>query len=244
MLYANSSKPLYQQIKEIIIYKIRTGELKYGDSLPGERKLAEMYNVSRVTIRKVIDDLAASGVLLKQHGKETVIAKPKIENTLGRLLGIVEELEQKNLTISIKLLEKVFKPATPIIRKKLSLDSYEKNMFVFSRMVYTNDEPLVMNHSYTSENIGYLLQDIDLTQDTVFSYLEKLGYNICDANQTISATLADNKSSKLLNCPVGSPLLEITRTTYVKGNLPILYETSLYPSNMYQYNVRLQRSKI
>lgn len=244
MLYANSSKPLYEQIKEILINKIRMQELNPGDPIPGERKLAEMYNVSRVTIRKVIDDLADDGILIKQHGKETRVSELKIENTLGKLLGVVEELEQKNLNISIKILETAFKPVTPIIKKKLNLNAFDKKMFVFSRLVYTNNEPLLLNHSYTNENIGYLLKDIDLTRDFVFSHLEHLGYNIATANQIISAELADDLCSKYLNCPVGSPVLKISRTTYVKGQLPILYETSIYRSNMYQYNVQLQRSKI
>jgi GntR family transcriptional regulator len=244
MLIANKSKPLYEQLKEIIIYKVRTNELKPGDPLPGERKLAEIYDVSRVTIRKVISDLANDGILIKHHGKETTVAKPRIENTLGKLLGVIEELEQKKMVISIELLERAFKPIDPIIKKNLTLNAFDKNMFVFSRIIYTNNEPIVLNHSYASENIGSLLQNIDLSKDTVFSHLESLGYNIAYANQTISAALSDDTYSKILNCAIGSPVLEIVRTTYVKDGSPILYEKSIYPSNMYHYKVQLQRSRI
>jgi GntR family transcriptional regulator len=49
--------PLYVQIREKIREKIRKNELTIGSFLPAETELAEMFNVSRMTVRSAIDDL-------------------------------------------------------------------------------------------------------------------------------------------------------------------------------------------
>ena len=72
-LYPN--KPLYMQLRDIFADLIDSGELVPGDVLPGERKLAEMYDISRVTVRKCIGYLVDEGYVAKSQGKETRIIK-------------------------------------------------------------------------------------------------------------------------------------------------------------------------
>src|SRR5512141_3178053 len=91
ILYPNIAKPIYQQLHDIITDMIESGELAPGDALPGERTLAEMYDISRVTVRKCIGSLANEGYLTRGQGKETRVAERKIDHHLGRLVGSVEE---------------------------------------------------------------------------------------------------------------------------------------------------------
>ena len=248
MLYPNISKPLHEQLKEIILNKIRLEELKPGDALPGERKLAQMYNVSRVTVRRVISDLAADNILSKQHGKDTIVCDyhkgAAIQNTLGRLYGVVEELLLKNKVIDVEVLFLGFEPASSLVRENLRLGEFERTMFCFHRRVELDGQPLLVNYSYASENIGCLLQALDMKRDLVYSYLERNGYDITHANQIVSAGIADKHTAELLSLRQSAPVLEVTRTTYVKGGFPIMFEKSAYRTDKYQYFVKLERTKI
>lgn len=248
MLYQNSSKPLHGQLKEIILNKIRFNELKPGDSLPGERKLAQMYNVSRVTVRRTISDLVTENILSKQHGKDTTVCDfqndAAIQNTLGRLYGVAEELLSQNKTINIEVLFLGFEPASTLVKRKLRLNEFEGSMFCFHRRMELDKQPLLVNYSYTSEVIGCLLQDLDMKKDIVYLYLERNGYNITHANQTVSAGIADERIADFLSIKQGSPVLEVTRTTYIKGNSPIMFEKTIYRADKYQYYIKLNRSKV
>ena len=117
-------------------------------------------------------------------------------------------------------------------------------MFCFHRRVELDGQPLLVNYSYTSENIGCSLQDLDMRKDLVYLYLERNGYDITHANQTISANVADEHIAELLSIKQGSPVLEVTRTTYIKGNSPIMFEKSIYRADKYQYSFKLNRAKV
>ena len=69
MLNANSAVPLYQQVAEDIRNRITSGEYSPGQALPSESRLCELYNVSRITIRKAIADLGEQDLLVTHYGE-------------------------------------------------------------------------------------------------------------------------------------------------------------------------------
>lgn len=76
---------LRDQIVQNILEKIDGGELKAGDKLPAERELAELYNISRTTIRDALRTLAGLGVVSIQHGRGIFISAGE-GSALGQLL--------------------------------------------------------------------------------------------------------------------------------------------------------------
>lgn len=72
-LLKDGPKPKHAQLREIL-EEICATELSPGDMLPGERVLEETYGVSRITVRRAIGDLVASGKLKRARGKGTFVA--------------------------------------------------------------------------------------------------------------------------------------------------------------------------
>ncbi len=66
--------PSYVQIYDIVFQLIQKGELREGDSLPGENFLAVHWNVSRSTVRMAVRKLEEDGYLYKMQGKRTTVA--------------------------------------------------------------------------------------------------------------------------------------------------------------------------
>lgn len=66
--------PLYYQLivelREKVLKKLAPGAL-----IPSERDLCEQFQVSRITVRKAVEELAANGELYKLHGKGTFKTK-------------------------------------------------------------------------------------------------------------------------------------------------------------------------
>ena len=66
-------KPLYLQIKEAILQQIKEKELVAGDKLLSEAQFQKSFQVSRITVRKAIDELVEDGYLTRLQGKGTFV---------------------------------------------------------------------------------------------------------------------------------------------------------------------------
>ena len=73
MTIMDSSKPLYLQVEADIKNRILSKQYMPGDKLPTENELSAQYNVSKITIRKAIQNLSDEGYVNKVQGKGTFI---------------------------------------------------------------------------------------------------------------------------------------------------------------------------
>ncbi len=243
ILYPNIAKPIYQQLHDIITEKIESGELAPGDALPGERTLAEIYDISRVTVRKCIGSLVSEGYLARGQGKETRVAERKIDHTLGRLVGSVEEfLLAEGFVTTIDVVSKGFRSDLPSVRRYLQLaEDDTAPVYAFTRRINTNGQPLAVNYSFVPHDIGKIIDSLDLTQARVFSHLESAGYNLSYGRQTIVAAASSAEEALWLKYTAGLPVLVIRRTSYLEDGYPLLYEKTVYRGDTYQYSIMLRR---
>ena len=76
-LDAKTPIPLYEQLKNLLLSQISSGVYSIGERLPAEAELCSKYEVSRVTVRRALDDLVADGALERRQGKGTYVAPIK-----------------------------------------------------------------------------------------------------------------------------------------------------------------------
>ena len=62
------STPLFQQLAATLRAAIDAGEYPPGSRLPTENELCERYSVSRVTVRKALDELSQGEFLVRKPG--------------------------------------------------------------------------------------------------------------------------------------------------------------------------------
>lgn len=241
MLYQGSAKPLYHQLKEVIVQKIQNGDYPFGHRLPGERQLAEIYNVSRITIRQAISELVTEGFLTRQHGKGTFVADRKIVHNLGRLTGVVEDLALQNYKVDVTVLSKKIENASSEVRKHICLEN-ETIVFGITRLLRTNNTPLAINYSYVPENIGYLVTTFNLEHDILFEMLERYGYKISHAAQYIGADKVSASEAKLLDYKAGAPALVVKQIIYVESGQPIMFAKNVFRPDKYEYQIDLKRN--
>jgi GntR family transcriptional regulator len=240
MLYPGSAKPLYEQLKDIILEKIKSGELKMGSSMLGERNLAEMYGVSRATVRQTIGELVNDGVLFRQHGKGTFVANQKIERPLARLLGVAEELSLEDVNVDITLISSGFVEVSGEIVKNLGLNTGEK-AYLNCRLITANHQPLFVDYSYMPQTVGYIIDKCDMKRDIFYNILESYGYKIRNAEQRISSDSASIEDANYLDYKAGRPVLVMKRNTFVEGGKPIIYAKTVYRADRYEYKINLNR---
>jgi len=243
IIYPNITKPLYLQLKDILVDRMESGDLAPGDTLPAERTLGEMYDISRVTVRKCINELVREGYLIRSHGKKTAVAQRKVDHHLGRLVGSVEEfLSTEGDLATIRVIHKAFENAPISVRKHLKIDDLKNSqVYAFTRAIIKNDEPIAVNYSFVPYDIGKIVDSLDLTSAKVFVCLENSGYNLSYGEQEITSAICNKEEAGLLDYEVGQPVLVIRRTTYLDNGYPLLYEKTVYRGDKYQYSISLKR---
>src|SRR5437763_1651822 len=87
-----SKVPLHYQIYEDIREKIESKQLPAGDMLLSESELQNLYGVSRITVRRAIQDLENEGFVKKSQGKGTIICTPKHRYDLKRFTSFSEDI--------------------------------------------------------------------------------------------------------------------------------------------------------
>ena len=83
------------QVRDIIVSRIESHEYLPGEMIPSERVLAEMYGVSRPTIRTAIDELVNEHYLVRRQGKGTFVRKPEYNKVA---FGVLNESENASFT--------------------------------------------------------------------------------------------------------------------------------------------------
>src|SRR5271168_1255856 len=111
--------PLYYQIQRALMEKIHSGELATGDPLASEEELARVYQVSRMTARQALHGLKTSGYAFSQKGRGTFVTRPKMEKNIMHLQGFTEDMKQRGMVPSSRVIEQTVIKATKDLAEKL-----------------------------------------------------------------------------------------------------------------------------
>jgi GntR family transcriptional regulator len=231
---------LKEQIKLDILKKIDDRSYTVGDMIPSERKLAESYNVNRLTVRRALDDLIVEGVVSKRPGIGTFINEKTNGHPLAKLMGLAEEIEAMGEVVDITLLDAEYVIPPEDARKKLGIETDVK-VFLIKRQINTKGSPLLVSSNYFHPEIGPKLINLNLKRSIIFQALEDFGYPLNYAMQYIKACNTTEEEKKLLQIDNTIPTLEMSRTVYSTKNTPLIYSKSIINSNKYSYVVKLER---
>lgn len=206
----NSSVPLYAQIVENLRQDIERGAFRPTGRLPTEGELAERYKVSRITIRRAVDELVLQKLVEKKQGKGTFLCAPKMTRKLDSgPISFSEMCAANGLVAHAKILEAgIVTPDSPEICETLGLQEGSPAVRI-RRLRYAGDRPLVLEDNFYPQEYAYLLS-IDLEKDSTYRYLrEEKGIELQRTSMRLSIVRADNEVAKLLQVPKNAPQLEI-----------------------------------
>src|SRR5689334_12282432 len=195
-------RPLHIQVRETIRRQVRAGELidKSG-RLMTEAELGKHFGVSRITIRNAIKPLVDEGMFERERGRGTFLRTNQPENWVGRLMGFSETIRDAGYEPGAKvLLQGMTNRHDAEVRLKLR----ERAVWQLKRVRLADDIPIAIEHAFYPPDIGLELEKRDLTSIVMYRVFEtEIGFNIREATQTISASLADATSAKLLGVKAG-----------------------------------------
>ena len=221
-------EPLYVQIKESIIDYIYINELQPKALLPSERELTEFFQVSRLTVRKAIDQLIAEGRVFRRPGKGTFVSLPKLQQPLLVLRSFTEAVEQEGHTPGSQLLEFEVLDGKYRVNKKLNLDA-GASLLKVRRLRFVDNLPFSLSTSYLPYALAGPLQASDLQTSSLYTVLqEKCGLELKETHASIDVTTALEHEAVLLKTTTGSPLFHMRGTVEDGSGKMVEYFSVLY----------------
>jgi len=232
---------LYARIEETIAAEIAQGEYRPGDQLPSEDELLLRFQVSRITVRRAIQNLVSRGLLEIRRGLGTFVLLPRIEAELTKLTGFVEDMKSAGRTPTARVLSQGVIAASARVAERLQLAKGTKVMQI-KRVRLADDMPLSLDETYLPLPIGKQIVWNDLRLHPIFTLLEeRYGVPLVEADYELEAVIASKPVAVALQVRVGSPIFQIERTSLTTGNHPVDYEVLSYRGDIVRFVTKLLR---
>jgi GntR family transcriptional regulator len=233
----SSAQPLYQQLQRALRGAIENGIIGPDDALPPERDLAEMLKVSRITVRKAIDELVDDGLLIRKQGSGTFVSN-RVEKNFAKLTSFSEDMRARGREPRSVWLNRAAGTVTP--EESLTLRSSPGTpVFRFHRIRYADDAPMAIEYATV---IASCLTSLDDVENSLYEALERTGNRPVRALQRLRAVLLTAEQAKLLKAQEGEAGLLVARVGYLKDGRAVEYSQSYYRGEIYDFVAELSAS--
>jgi GntR family transcriptional regulator len=224
------------QIRGLLVSYMTSGEWKPGDIIPSETALAKQLGVSQGTIRKAIEELVESNLLIRRQGRGTFVSAHDDERSLFHFFQIVNDNGSKILpdckTLSCRKIR-----ATRADIGNLGIEKGSE-VICIERIRLLDDLPVIAEKiTLPAKQFGGIekLQPDELPNTLYRLYENRFGITIHRANERLRAVCARKRDASLLELEPGTPLLEIERTALALDGTPVEFRISRCNTNRHHY---------
>lgn len=222
--------------------EMASGSLVEGASIPAEQKLAEIHGVSRVTVRRALDALAADNLIEKRAGAGSFV-RPRAQSAApitGDIASLMPQLVEMGRNTTARLLSFGYGPAPSAVAAALGL-SPGIRVQTATRVRLVDDLPFSYLTTHVPEEIASHYDEADLATTALFQLLERSGVQVDNAHQSVSATLAAPEVAEALGVSVGAALLSLKRVVRDASGHGIEYLSAYYRPDMFRLEMSLAR---
>lgn len=223
MIDPNNKVPLYHQLYQALRQKITTGEWQPGSLIPPESQLIREYNLSRGTVRQALDQLVTDGLVNRQRGRGTFVSVPTIQLATGEMVTFIEDMRQRDLSPSTRLLSAELVDASTELASKLSIQPGEEIARI-ERLRLADGVPISIERAHLVHAMCPGVLDNDYASQSLRLVLAH-HYNLYQVRgeQVVRAIVASQELSRILDINEKAAILYIERLSYSSTGQPIEY---------------------
>ena len=234
------SLPRYTQVMNYYIPLIKSGKLKEGDKMPTEEEICELFNISRITVRRALEGLQQGGYIYKHQGKGSFVTTKKTGFQLNHLKGFTEEMKALGKEPSSEVLTFEIVNPNEKVAETLGIDTNQK-IYLLERLRLADGLPIAIERVHLPFYRFPTLRNVNLSQSLYEILQYQFGCESYKGLQEIHAGLASEEEAKRLQITPGCAVLHINRTTYEQEGVTYEYVESTYRGDQYQFTVTLYK---
>jgi GntR family transcriptional regulator len=232
--------PLHHQVFLVLQDEIAERRYAPGEALPTEEELAQLFGVSRVTIRAALETLGALGVIERRQGVGTFVRElSRPEPLTVPMMDLAARFREIVRTTRAHVVEFGFTPAPRHVRSHFQAQPDE----LFQRAVrirYMKDWPIMQVTTYIPEAIGRQFGPEEMEGASLYAILQRFGLTFGSGEQVVSAAAADPIVAERLNVAIGAPLLKVMRMHFDAEGRPIQHFELLAAPATYELRMPLK----
>ena len=241
----NSYVPIYIQLRDILHGIIESKDINDDAKLPSENELSLAFGISRMTVRRAIQELVREGYIYIKRGEGTFINRAPKTQMLFKLDGFSSEVAKMGYHSRSKVLDVVqindfdkYEAAYGSLRVKS-----EKPIIMIKRVRFLEDIPVAMEKSFLKTEIGQSLLEREPDESlSIYGFIEnELGIKLSQAEHILEPGIANEVVSEKLEIETGVPILMVKGTTFSNNGIPIEYLEGIYRGDKYKLKVKITR---
>lgn len=224
--------------------KILDRTYQANEQIPFERELCEIYDVSKMTVKKALDLLVTEGLIIKRRGSGTFVKDMGPEETkrvmmANQFRGTTaispgEKIESEILDFSI-----VHPPEEVAEKLNMALDYFVYDIY---RVRLKEGKPFVIEKTYMPIDIIPYLKRENVS-GSIYEYIEeKLSLSIQSAHREITVRKATDFEAEKLNLEYGDPVAVAEQVGFLSAGTAFEYSISVHRYDMYAAQIVLTRN--
>jgi len=227
----NAAKPRYQQLKDLIIGRISSGELQPSDRVPSENELVEAMNVSRMTANRALRELNDEGYVERIAGRGTFVSDFRSQSHLLEVQNIADEIASRGHTHSSRVIRQSRQHARGEVARALHV---EQGIDIFHLLLvhYENKVPVQLEDRHIVASFAHDCLKQDFERITPSAYLTSVA-PLQEAEQIVRASMPNRAVRRHLEMNEGEPALVVIRRTWSKGR-PVTFGRLHHPGSRYE----------
>ncbi len=217
MLIDDSPSPIYAKVKQAIHQMIDSNQWQADQRVPSEAEMVKSLNVSRMTINRALRELTDEGVLVRQQGVGTFVARKKTHSALFEVHNIADEIAARGHIHSARLIELSESKAT--MEEAMNL-GVRTNHDIFRAVILhlENELPIQIEYRVVNAVLAPDYDKQDFQKNGAYHYLMKIA-PMTEGEHLVEAVIASPHECELLNIEITEPCLQIKRRTWCADQL-------------------------
>jgi GntR family transcriptional regulator len=235
--------PLYHQVKDLLLAAIESGQWSSEQQLPNEGKLAELFRVSKITVRQALQELSDLGYIRREQGRGTFVSKTKFGQGPRELMSFTEEMSRHHVAASARVLEKTVSEADLAVAEHLQL-RINAPVLVLKRLRLADGEPMGIQTAHIPLDLAPRLAEEDFENLSLYDLLQsRYGVHPARSREQYFAISADAESAALLGISVGAAVFAAERVTFTKQGKPFEFTKSIMRGDRYSIVLNLVKGR-
>lgn len=235
--YSRGAKPLYSQLYDILLSRLKAGEYKKNDVLPTEAEFEELFGVSRITARRALAELAAKGLVKRQAGIGTMVISTSEKQDVKTRVRLVDGQQQHPISRNNLKLELLLPPDD--VAQAFALDGKTVIPRLTRTIFRQNEQPAQVNYIWLTPRLEALT--LEAFDGGLYSLLEQRDENIDSYQDIITAELPTAVDCEILKISAAEPVLVKTRRGYNERGELVEFGVAKHLASCYQYIVENSR---
>ena len=234
--------PLYFQLEKLILEEIECGNYPVGSTIPTEKELSEIFNISRTTVRQAISDLVREEHLYRIKSKGTFVSHPKLnQGFIQSIRSFNDDVISAGRVPSTQVLDFRVIELEPEIALLMDRPEGSKTIYLYRKRM-ADGEPIVRVETYLPYEDCDFVMDHDLNKESLYEVLAThSNTQITHMVRVCEARAADSEDEAVLGLKRGRPIHYFQSMGYNRNRKLLELSIARYRGDQSRFRVEVNR---